>query len=362
MELIREYLIQNWSVILILLAFAVMLKVTVFLDQKIIKKMYILVVALFAFSMIVFFEYYLEEQNVLPDVRIVLMMIRYSTTPFIIAMVLFTLIKKANVYYFVPAIVCAIINFISIPTGIVCSLGENGQLIRGPLGYLPYIAVGGYCVALIWILYIHSNKLITELIPMIFLSVAFISGVALPLIIGVDYFKIFCSTIVIAIFVYYVFLILQITNKDTLTGLMNRQAYYTAIDVNRKDITALVSIDMNGLKVINDTEGHAAGDEALSTIAFCFLKAAKSKQSVYRVGGDEFVIICLKSSEEEVKQLIERINKYVSETKYHCAIGYSYIGDSGREIEEVLKESDAMMYENKADYYAKKNGDRNGCS
>ena len=99
MELIREYLIQNWSVILILLAFAVMLKVTVFLDQKVIKKMYILVIVLFAFSMTVFFEYYLEEQNVLENVRIVLMMIRYSTTPFIIAMVLFTLIKKANVYY-----------------------------------------------------------------------------------------------------------------------------------------------------------------------------------------------------------------------------------------------------------------------
>ena len=65
----------------------------------------------------------------------------------------------------------------------------------------------------------------------------------------------------------------------------------------------IVSIDMNGLKEINDKEGHAAGDKALETIAICFLSATTTKETVYRIGGDEFVILCRRVSEDEVKQL-----------------------------------------------------------
>jgi diguanylate cyclase (GGDEF)-like protein len=109
---------------------------------------------------------------------------------------------------------------------------------------------------------------------------------------------------------------------------------------------------MNGLKAINDNEGHAAGDEALSTLASCFKKATKSKYFVYRVGGDEFVIIGVRSNEKEIKELIERIEKNVSETRYHCAIGYSYKAGGDGDIDEMLKESDEMMYANKAKYYS----------
>ena len=53
---------------------------------------------------------------------------------------------------------------------------------------------------------------------------------------------------------------------------------------------------MNGLKTINDTYGHAAGDEALITLALCFTKAIRARQSVYRIGGDEFVLITSKDN------------------------------------------------------------------
>ena len=155
----------------------------------------------------------------------------------------------------------------------------------------------------------------------------------------------------IALFVYYVFSIIQQTSKDSLTGLLNRQAYYTAVNDNPKDITALVSIDMNGLKAINDTGGHAAGDTALETLALCFMRAVKGKQTVYRVGGDEFVIVCRKSSKNEIRQLVERVRKNVSKTEYSCAVGYGYSPDGTIPIDELLKESDEIMYKDKARYY-----------
>ena len=70
----------------------------------------------------------------------------------------------------------------------------------------------------------------------------------------------------IALFIYHVFSILQLTKKDALTGLLNRQAYYGETSRSFKDITAIISLDMNGLKKINDTYGHDAGDEALITL------------------------------------------------------------------------------------------------
>lgn len=353
LDILKEYILQNWALILVLLAFIITLIITVFLDKKTIRRMFVLIAAVFTLSIIVFFEFHLANINELPDVRIVLVAIRYSATPIIIALILYALVKRSHWYVMIPALVLGIINIISIFTGIVFSIDASGELKRGILGYLPYIGVGGYSLFLIYILVKQSNKQITEIIPIIFLAFSLATGLIFPFIIGKEYSKIFCTTIAIALFVYYVFLILQLTKKDALTGLLNRQAYYASINNNYKDITAVLSIDMNGLKKINDTLGHIAGDEAISTVATSIFKASKFKQSVFRTGGDEFIIVCKKTSEEELSKLISDIRRNISETKYTISIGYCYSTDPDKNIEEMVKKSDEMMYADKADHYAK---------
>ena len=353
MDVLKEYILQNWALILVLMAFAIMLIVTVFLDSRTIKRMYILISAVFALSIIVFFEFHLAEIDKLPDVRIILTAIRYSSTPIIIALIIYALVKRTHWYILIPAIILTIINIISIFTGVVFSVDDEGTLKRGVLGYLPYIGVGGYSIVLIYVLVKQSSKQVSEILPIAFLAFALLTGLIFPLIMGKDYSKIFCTTIAIALFVYYVFLILQLTKKDALTGLLNRQAYYALLKNNAKDITAIVSIDMNGLKVINDTEGHLAGDLAITTVANCFLDASKSRQSVFRLGGDEFVIICKKTSEEELKELVDSIKEIVSKTKYSVSIGYCYNNSQVKDLEEMVKISDQMMYADKAAYYEK---------
>lgn len=111
---------------------------------------------------------------------------------------------------------------------------------------------------------------------------------------------------------------------------------------------------MNGLKTINDTFGHAAGDEALITLALCFTRAIRSRQSVYRMGGDEFVIVCRKTSKDDVIAITERIKEYVSETEYSCSVGYSYHEEGTIKLEDLLKESDEKMYSDKSDFYNNK--------
>ncbi|MBO4283221.1 MAG: diguanylate cyclase [Clostridia bacterium] len=349
--MIREYLIQNWALILILFAFAVSLKMTVFLDKRTIRRMLFMILAVFLLSISVFTEFCLADSGNYQGLRLVLMAIRYSSAPFIVAMVLYTLVRRFHWSVFVPAVVLALLNVLSIFTGVVFKLDADRKLVRGPLGLLPYIVAGLYCVYAVYILYKRSNKTATEIIPIVFLCFTFISDIVLPFVIGRDFAQFFCTTVSIALFVFYVFSILQLTKRDALTGALNRQAYYADVATDPEEITALISMDLNGLKVINDTLGHDAGDKALTALAVCFERALGRKQSLYRVGGDEFVIVCRRISHLETAQLVERIEKNVAETKYSCSIGYSYSLDGAKTVDELLKESDNMMYEEKARFH-----------
>ena len=353
-----DYLLQNWPLILILLAFVISLLTTVFLDKKTIIHMYILIAAIFLLSIVVFTEFYFAKKLEHNTIRTVLMAIRYSATPLIIGEIIFTLVKRMRWFIFIPAFALVILDFVSIFTGVVFSVSDSGNRVSGPLWLIPYIIVGLYSVALIYLLIVRSNKRLMEIVPIVFLAFALGSGLVLPFIFHEDYANIFCVTIAIALFAYYEFSILTLTKKDSLTGLLNRHAYFADISNDPKSITALISIDMNGLKQLNDNIGHAAGDEALVTLSVCFIRSLKHRQSGYRIGGDEFLIVCRKTSKEEVLQIVERIKKYVSETKYSCAIGYAFNLEGDKPISDLLKESDKMMYQEKENYYRESGNER----
>lgn len=354
----KDYLLQNWPLILILLAFVISLMTTVFLNKKTIVRMYILIATIFLLSIAVFFEFSIIGKPEYRVARTVLAAIRYSATPFIIAQICTALIKRMRWFIFIPAFLLLALNIISIFTGIVFSINDTNNLVRGPIWMIPYIVVGLYSVLLIFLLIKQSNKRLMEIIPIAFLAFALGSGLVLPFIFQDAYASIFCVTIAIALFAYHEFTLLFITKNDSLTGLLNRHAYFADINSDPKSITALISIDMNGLKAINDKEGHRAGDEALLTLAFCFVRPLKNKQSGYRVGGDEFIIVCRKTSEEEVLQIVEKIKKYVSETPYTCSIGYSVNRDGKKSVNDLLKESDEMMYKEKDRFYIESGIDR----
>lgn len=358
MEMLKDYFLQNWPLILILLAFIISLITTVFLEKKTVVKMYVLIIAVFLLSIVVFVEFYIVDKAELKWLRTILMAIRYSATPLIIAQITFTLVNRLRWFIFLPALSLTIVNIISIFTGIVFSIDENNVFHRGPLGFLPFIVVGLYGVLLVYLLIKRSNKSVMEIVYIAFLTFALASGVILPFVFQSDYATIFCTIIAIALFSYFEFSVLQLTKKDALTGLLNRHAYYADISVDPKNITAVISIDMNGLKKINDSHGHAAGDNALIILSYCFSRSLKNKQYGYRIGGDEFIIICRKTPEAEVLKIVELIRQYIKETPYSCSIGYSFNMDGNKHVDELLKESDEMMYKEKEKYYQESENER----
>ena len=351
MVILRDYLIQNWALILISLASLVSLHTTAFLDKKFANRMFLLIFETVILSIIVFIEFELEDLGIVWKGRPYLMFIRYSTGALLEAQVLYSLVKKLRKIILLPAVITAVICFINIFTGFINRVLEDGTIQFGPLKLLPYIVPGIYGCFIVYFLYKRTNKQINALFPVAFFSLALGSLVILPFIFGRAYSQLFCKTIGIALFAYYLFSIQGLTRTDSLTRVLNRQACYAELETDPEGISALVSIDMNGLKDINDTRGHAAGDEALTAIALCLTQAAKAHQSVYRIGGDEFLIICRRSTPEEVLRLVERVRKNVSETEYTCSIGYSCTGDSRKSVSEMMKESDEMMYAEKARHY-----------
>ncbi|MBE6865077.1 MAG: GGDEF domain-containing protein [Ruminococcus flavefaciens] len=155
----------------------------------------------------------------------------------------------------------------------------------------------------------HSKAHKEDFILLLYISLTSILCLVFPLFEVDTTSHWFNMTIAVNVMLYYVFLLQKFTKHDPLTNLLNRQSYYSDAERYSNYITAVVAMDMNGLKEINDNEGHKAGDTALQTLADCFWKAANHGQRIYRIGGDEFTILCIGILEKDVLSLIERIRQ-----------------------------------------------------
>ncbi|MDD2449525.1 MAG: diguanylate cyclase [Sulfurimonas sp.] len=153
---------------------------------------------------------------------------------------------------------------------------------------------------------------------------------------------------------------------DALTGLANRQNIYEKIsqEINyakrNNTQSALLFVDLDDFKVINDTQGHDHGDEVLKSVANRLLESIRSFDTAGRIGGDEFVVLVRGEDISEdnfahFDALIERILKEVNEPiivkdykhQVRASIGVAIIPRDGDRLEDVLKCADRAMYEAK---------------
>ena len=144
----------------------------------------------------------------------------------------------------------------------------------------------------------------------------------------------------------------KLSYRDMLTGLYNRNRYIERLEaykqVQDQQIGAIY-IDLNGLKKVNDEQGHRAGDElivrAAGTIAGIFAEDA------YRVGGDEFVVILLDVSREDFARKTEQLRRQMQENGVDASIGGVWQA-STENLEDLLRLADENMYREKKRYYS----------
>lgn len=149
----------------------------------------------------------------------------------------------------------------------------------------------------------------------------------------------------------------DLAERDTLTGLYNRRSFENKLNLyNEKKIEqiAMISIDINGLKFINDTLGHLIGDSMIVTAGQLIFQEFGWHGHVARIGGDEFGIILDNTKENQVEimlnQLCQRVEQYSLAAKdcgLSLAYGYSYHKSGIVNMGLMYQEADNNMYQNK---------------
>jgi diguanylate cyclase (GGDEF)-like protein len=145
-----------------------------------------------------------------------------------------------------------------------------------------------------------------------------------------------------------------LSSKDMLTGVMNRNEMNNYVDDLLKDTSGksvgVLFADLNGLKVVNDNDGHAAGDTLLKSAASALMDVF-SVRNIFRAGGDEFVVILTAITEEQLNKKVEALRK--ASEKYDdlvFAIGSAY-EDDVQNVRTALRLADERMYVDKKHYY-----------
>ena len=139
----------------------------------------------------------------------------------------------------------------------------------------------------------------------------------------------------------------ELSRRDSLTGTLNRRAFIEMLErteVNGK--TAIIYGDINGLKETNDQHGHDAGDRLLVRAADVMIRVF-GRNNVFRMGGDEFVILLRSATEDQVDDQMRMLREMFEQNSVSVALGCVWRTKEFANIDELLKEADRRMYVNK---------------
>lgn len=147
---------------------------------------------------------------------------------------------------------------------------------------------------------------------------------------------------------------------DQLTRLGNRHAMDEFINsMSRSGSVGVVFCDITGLKKLNDTEGHAAGDKLISGCADC-LRDALGEYGLFRTGGDEMLALCCGISKQQLSERTEALRSGLSNRGMTMAIG-SVWKNPPDNIHAMISEAERLMYAEKSEYYRTMGIERRTC-
>lgn len=293
-------------------------------------------------------EWQLAQMPIYRSPRTLLSAVGYTLRP-MTAYFLVMIIRRStlwwNVLMSVPIAVNALVAFSALFGKWAFWYTEANEFVRGPLGYTPFITAGFYIFTLLVMSMWECKKGgMIEAMTVSAIVMLTLTATAMESVFGFRFIQSAGSGISIAF--YYLFRHTIQNNRDPLTGALTRRRFYLDAEKYRTALSAVISLDLNNLKMLNDQYGHMEGDKALVTMTRVINRCMKKNAVLYRTGGDEFMILCYKINEKRVQELIGQIQSAMEKTPYRCAAGYAlYHYQAG--LEEVCHIADSAMYENK---------------
>ena len=144
----------------------------------------------------------------------------------------------------------------------------------------------------------------------------------------------------------------EVGTTDAMTGLHNKLAFQRDCKKHADDKVGFIFCDLNGLKFVNDTKGHKAGDELINKLAD-LLNLNFENYKCYHISGDEFIVACFGGSLHEfiIKALAFHKSMWIATKMPLASVGYS-IGEAG-ELNKTLEQAEKEMYADKRIFYSK---------
>ena len=346
--MIKELVEIDYASVVILLFFLVFIFTNDYFPQRI-RTLFlladILLLCLVAADSI---EYWAASLDVLTPIRILMSAIGYSIRPVIIYVVILLLgnVKdRKYTWISIPLVVNTVIAFSAFFVDYAYSYTMDNQFVRGPLGYFAFVTSGFYeIVLLICTVKLYKSVKITETIISVVVFFTFMISILME---SVWKFEgIINVSGAVALTFYYLYLNTQQFKRDPMTNVLNRRCFYMDAEKYKANLSAVISIDLNDLKKWNDEYGHAKGDEAICTMVCCVEAVLPSNCYLYRVGGDEFMLLCFNQPKAIIEQLKNQIKEKVLQTAFSCAIGVAYC-DEQTDFNKLCSQADKFMYEDK---------------
>lgn len=152
------------------------------------------------------------------------------------------------------------------------------------------------------------------------------------------------------------------SHHDNLTGMPNRELFQIVVEqqlelsIREATKLAILYIDLDGFKTVNDTQGHAAGDELLSAVAMRISHSIRNSDFAARLGGDEFAVALIRTSLEDAAAIAAKLIDAISQPYpliqgrplVSASIGISAYPASGTDADSLMKRADRAMYTAKA--------------
>lgn len=150
----------------------------------------------------------------------------------------------------------------------------------------------------------------------------------------------------------------KLSYYDSLTNAYNRNAYFGELERLEEEGTGtlgIVYVDVNGLKRVNDTMGHKAGDHLIVSVADKLFQCFPGGE-VYRVGGDEFIVFCKNLPKEQFETMVDNLQRSWDEES-SAAVGVVWT-DRTEEIESKVSAAEKKMYIGKRKFYERRGMER----
>lgn len=257
-----------------------------------------------------------------------------------------------------------LINFIfvlaSYSNDLIFNIDNQNTFTRGSHHYIVVLASFLILMVTITRILTYKNQIRKkDFMPLLLFAIPpLISSIILLLIPEIN---LVWNSLIISQLLIYIYIQSKITSTDFLTGVYNKREYeMTVKDLslvkNKQLIISGIMVDINNFKLINDQYGHRTGDDVLIETAKLLKSAVRKQDYVFRIGGDEFLLIIMSDEKKAVNTITNRIEEILKtfnqSSSYDFTLSLSLgigIYDDGKykDISSFFDHLDLMMYDNK---------------